>query len=116
MNKSIFLILLVIGLLIPLHASVSYEDAKIIVLSQILCNEIGKADVYLTAQTLNQNIDITFGPTEIKTLYVSNWVAFIDDNPTFGWSHPCRYVVIDSLSGAYQVIPSEIYPEDLSIM
>jgi len=98
MRKRIAVIIfMTLGMLLSLNAIVTRDDAKAQILNQIMVNSI-----------------VSHNET-IITPYSSSWVTFIDDNPVFGWKHPCRYVFIDASSGSHQVLSATIHPENMPL-
>jgi hypothetical protein len=80
---------------------VSKNDAKNLLLTNIVADRIGQVDVYFFNELLPYNENVACPGFSILTPYNSNWVAFIDEAPGFGWAHPCTYVFIDNESGQY---------------
>lgn len=72
-------------------------------LTQIVNDRIGNVNVLLSDELIAVNTNVSgMGHTTV-TPYSSNWVAFIDEAPAFGWTHACSYVFIDAESGQYQI-------------
>jgi hypothetical protein len=82
-------------------AVLSKNDAENLLLSSIVHDRIGQVDVYLYDELMPLNENVACAGYTVLTPYNSNWVAFIDEAPGFGWAHPCTYVFIDNESGQY---------------
>ena len=96
--------------MINLQASVSNNDVKLLILNQVLINDIGKANIYLSNQTVSMGSKVTARNENVSSPYLSSWVAFVDDHPFDGWNHNCRYVFVDSINGAYSIVDASIHP------
>ncbi len=97
---------LVLGLLICIttsYATITREGARDFVLTQIVNDRIGNVNVLLSDELIAANTNVSGMGHTILTPYSSNWVAFIDEAPAFGWTHACSYVFIDAESGQYQI-------------
>ena len=97
---------LVLGLLICIttsYATITREVARDFVLSQIVTDRIGNVNVLLSDELIAVNTNVSGMGHTVLTPYSSNWVAFIDEAPAFGWTHACSYVFIDSESGQHQI-------------
>lgn len=84
-------------------AVLSRNDAENLLLSSIVHDRIGQVDVYLYDELMPLNENVACAGYSVLTPYNSNWVAFIDEAPAFGWAHPCTYVFINSETGQYQL-------------
>ncbi|MCB5253011.1 MAG: hypothetical protein RBR69_09665 [Candidatus Cloacimonadaceae bacterium] len=104
MNKKItlFFALLLISTTLC-FADLSRNDAENLLLTNIVSDRIGQVDVYFFNELLPYNENVACTGYSVMTPYDSNWVAFIDEAPAFGWAHPCSYVFIDSETGQYQL-------------
>jgi hypothetical protein len=81
------------------------------VLNEIVVADTGKINVYAcTAIKSNQDSIVLIFDTTLQCPYTYNWVFFIDDHPMAGWTHPCRYIFLDSLTSTYQIIDQNQYP------
>ncbi len=86
------------------------------VLNEIVVADTGNINVYSgTAIKSNQDSIVLIFDTTLQCPYTYNWVFFIDDHPIAGWAHPCRYIFMDSLTGVYQIIEQNQYPECFGI-
>lgn len=97
---------LVLGLLICIttsYATITREGARDFVLTQIVTDRIGNVNVLLSDELIAVNTNVSGMGHTVLTPYSSNWVAFIDEAPAFGWTHACSYVFIDSESGQHQI-------------
>ncbi len=95
-----FLFILICGLNIKvLNAQVSQQDAWNIVKNEVLNSKIDNINVSVSKTIIDsKSIIKTWYEDEISPIS-SSWFFFIDDMPFEGWSHPCRYVYVDSKSG-----------------
>jgi len=82
------------------------------VLNEIVVADTGNINVYsnLTLKSNNDTIGLNYD-TILLCPYNYNWMFFVDDHPLASWAHPCRYIFIDSLTGAYQIVNENQYPE-----
>lgn len=111
-----FIILLMLLSNSVLIAQFTRQQAIQKVLNEIVVADTGKINVYAgTVIKSNQDSIVLIFDTTLQCPYTYNWVFFIDDNPIAGWAHPCRYIFMDSLTGAYQIIEQNQYPECFGI-
>lgn len=104
MNKklSLFVMFLLISTSLC-FAVLSKNDAENLLLSSIVHDRIGQVDVYLYDELMPLNENVACTGFTVLTPYNSNWVAFIDEAPAFGWAHPCTYVFINCETGQFQL-------------
>ena len=82
------------------------------VLNEIVVADTGNINVYSAYILKNYQDSINLNyDTTLLCPYNHTWVFFVDDNPLTDWEHPCRYIFMDSLTGAYQVVNENQYPE-----
>ena len=116
MTKLRFLLLIAIILQLPFHSigQFSREQAKTLVLKQILAADTGLINVYSSYDTISGTDSlILLNNEKIPLPYAYNWVFFSDDNPLTYWYHPCRYVIVNSSNGDDTIENSDIYPVNL---
>lgn len=83
---------------------VGKDKAWQIVQDSVLNGKLEGINVALVKDVLLSNSKIkSFISDEVSPSFDS-WFFFIDDNPNANWEHPCRYVFVNVLSGAYKVI------------
>jgi hypothetical protein len=95
------------------NAEITKNEAEDLVLNQILADDIGKVEIYVSNNIISSQEILYLGNE--KTLicpYISNWVFFVDDMVAALWYHPCRYIFVNAETGEYQIINEEIYPEN----
>jgi hypothetical protein len=115
MTKLRFLLLVAIILQLPFYSvgQFSREQAKDLVLNQILAHDTGHFNVYSSYDTKSDpNGLVLMNNRQISLPYASNWVFLSDDDPFAYWCHPCRYVIVNSNNGDYTVDSADIYPVD----
>jgi len=115
MTKLRFLLLVAIILQLPFNSigQFSREQAKDLVLNQILTADTGHINVYSSYDAKSDpNGLILINNRHISLPYASNWVFLSDDDPFAYWGHPCRYVIVDSGNGDYTIDSADIYPVD----
>ena len=98
--------LLVLGAL--LRAETTKVDAKNLIISQVLVNELDNVNVYGEANEFSGD---TYKLNPYKSLtvpYADYWVFFVDDNPLANWEHPCRYIFVNTDSGNYIVVSEKV--------
>ncbi len=80
-------------------------------MNEIVVADTGNINVYagLTLKSNQDSIMLNYD-TILLCPYAYNWVFFVDDHPIVGWAHPCRYIFLDSLTGAYQIVDQNQYP------
>lgn len=98
-------------LTISSQAQLTRQQAIDTVLNQILVSDTGHINVYVAIDQLLQTdtLQLNFDTCLIMP-YNYNWVFFIDDQPGANWTHPCRYISVDSVSGNYQVYNTNQFP------
>lgn len=81
------------------------------VLNEIVVADTGNINVYsaYTLKSYNDSINLVFDTT-LLCPYNYNWVFFVDDHPMAGWTHQCRYIFMDSITGNYQIADADQYP------
>ena len=109
--ETIVIVLFVLS--VSIYADITKEDAEDLVLNQILTDEIGNIDVYLSNDVINSPDVLQLWNDEfISCPYNSNWVFFVDDMVYANWYHPCRYIFVNTETGEYQIVNQSIYPEN----
>ena len=78
---------------------ISQEQAWEIVKQDVLDNKCENINVYVSTYVISPNTQIkTLGRDE-NSPNIDSWLFFIDDIPYGNWSHPCRYIYVDSENG-----------------
>ena len=78
---------------------ISQEQAWEIVKQDVLGNKCENINVYVSTYVISPNTQIkTLGRDE-NSPNIDSWLFFIDDIPYGNWSHPCRYIYVDSENG-----------------
>ncbi len=99
--------------IIPVWAQFTQQQARDLVLNQILPNELDKVDVYMANTATSGAITMAGGNHgSINMPYTANWVFFVDDLPLANWSHACRYIFVNQTNGSYLTIPNAYPPND----
>ena len=65
--------------------------------------------VYLAAPPVEGGTHLEFPRLEIEVPSPA-WLAFIDGKPNHDWGHPCRYLLIDDVTGRVQSYPAQFPP------
>jgi thiol-disulfide isomerase/thioredoxin len=115
MTKLRFLFLFAIILHLPFisKGQFSRDQAKALVLDQILVADTGHINVYSSYDTISSEDSLVLIDNRKITLpYAYNWVFLSDDDPFAYWCHPCRYVIVNSSNGDYTIDSADIYPVD----
>ncbi len=82
------------------------------VLNEIVVADTGNINVYAAYSVKNYQDTISLNyDTILLCPYNYNWVFFVDDYPIANWNHACRYIFMDSLTGDFQIINENQYPE-----
>ena len=95
-----------------LNAAINQDEAREMVLEEILVNEIGNVDIYEFSDIVYDSEIGVYNDKTIHNPYSNSWVYFIDHLITALWEHPCRYLFIDQITGEYTIINETIYPEE----
>lgn len=106
-----FVAVLLISISTNIYAQLTRQQAVDKVLNEIVVADTGHINVW-SAPAI-KNYQDTIGliyDTVLECPYDYNWVFFVDDHPAANWAHPCRYIFIDSVSGAYQLVNENQYP------
>lgn len=93
------------------NAQFSKSSADNLVLNTILASEINEVDVYSSINPKSGNIQLITNEN-ISCTYANNYVYFVDDMPYSAWGHPCRYIFVNTQTGAYSIISDNIYPKN----
>lgn len=111
--KIALIVLIVCVISVSLNAEITRSDAEDLVLNQILADEIGSIDVYVSNEVINSpDVLQLWNDESISCPYTSNWVFFVDDMVFANWYHPCRYIFVNTDTGEYQIVDQNIYPEN----
>ena len=110
--KKYFIILLLSMCTTTAFAQFTRQQAIDKVLNEIVVADTANNNVYSAYELKNyhDSVNLVFDKT-LLCPYNNNWVFFVDDYPTAGWTHPCRYIFMDSLTGDYQIINENQFPE-----
>lgn len=108
---TMFIAVLLISISTNSFAQFSRQQAINKVLNEIVVADTGHINVWSAMEIKNyqDTIGLIFNSV-LECPYNYNWVFFVDDYPSAGWAHPCRYIFIDSISGGYQIMNEEQYP------
>lgn len=110
-----FSIVVIFSLLIfPLKSftQVTKQQAIQKVINEIVVSDTGRIDVFVSESQLNLNDSIHLAfDTALISPYNYSWVFFVNDHPNAKWTHPCRYIFVDSLTGSFQVINEDQFPD-----
>lgn len=94
-----------------LFAQFTRQQAIHKVLNEIVVADTGNINVYSAYDLLTNNDSIVLAfDTTLVCPYNYNWFFYIDDYPIANWSHPCRYIFIDTVSGNYQIMNQHQFP------
>jgi hypothetical protein len=112
--KNCMLLVLLLSLIGNVYADLDKTSAIALSLDSILEESIGKVNIYIYPNQITKNTNVAFIDHIAEAPYNQNWVIFIDDNPTFGWNHPCRYLFIDPITEEYSFVNETIFPLNFS--
>ena len=79
----------------------------------LLSKDIGKVDVFISANPVPSVNGLTLHNRKISCPYSTNWVVFIDDYVFANWEHPCRYIFINAETKEYKIVKEVLPPDDL---
>ena len=106
----------------PLHSQtkaiddggISQEQAIQIALNTTSAN----SEIYISAEEVspNSSISAVVGQDSLKSPQYKSWFVFINDLPEANWSHPCKYLFINSQNGEYQTFEQAFPPKKLETM
>ncbi len=96
-------------------SEISLKQAEQSVFSQMLSNNDSGIVVYeLPTQMKSGAVVTQRGPD--STQYVApsdSWFFFIDDKPTYRWTHPCRYAFVACADGKHTVFNEGFPPSNI---
>ena len=78
-------------------------------LSTLTEQERQGAAAYIETQELEREAKFTIGRVEIRAPG-RGFLVFIDPSPTANWGHPCRYLLIESETGAIHRFDAQFPP------
>ena len=96
------------------NADITKEEAKNFVLNQVLEDEVGKVDVYVSNNIISSQDGLQLLDKTLSCPYASSWVFFIDDLIGAIWEHPCRYIFLNTEDGEYQIVNETIHPDSFT--
>lgn len=95
-------------LYVSLNAAITRNDARDIVVNQIVGNEIENVNIYQEVEVYSDN-SYELNPYKSLSVPYSNcWIFFIDDNPLANWEHECRYVFVNIENGIYNIVNEKV--------
>lgn len=114
MKTKFFMSIILLALGIATSAQTSKESANTIIINGF-ANRLDNYNIYVhhTALAANDSVWLEDG-TYIINPFGSAWCYFIDEMPTAGWGHPCKYCFIDTNSNRNVVFDKDIYPVNYS--
>ncbi len=112
--RKTLLVVIMLVILTSLFADYTRNEARNLVLGQILSEDIGKVDIYEFKSNLTKQKGLDLWDKHINCPYENNWIYFIDDLVFANWEHPCRYIFVDVETGNYQIINEKIHPENFN--
>ena len=98
---------------LPKDSMLSQNQAWQIVKTFVLNNQLDKIDAYVSKSTIQPNKTIETISTPDKSPDYESWLFFIDDIPYGNWSHPCRYVYVNTVGGKYEVHQHSMPPKSM---
>lgn len=102
------MMLLAVG--ITTNAQTSKESANARILSEF-SDQLNSSDIYVYSTELGANDSIFLEDgTHIVHPFQSAWCYFIDEVPSAGWSHPCKYFIVDRNSNRHVMLNKDTYP------
>ncbi|MBL7149502.1 MAG: hypothetical protein ISS80_05465 [Candidatus Cloacimonetes bacterium] len=114
-KKFVKIILTLLSFIIAAHlfADIDRNTAINLVLNQIISEDNEHINVYIKNNTVT-NIEgfILHKNKHIETGYNNSWIFFVDDFPSANWCHPCRYIIMDTESGNYNIVDENFYPSN----
>jgi len=110
--KIALLVLLVCVFSASLYAEVTKDEAKEMVINQILAQDIGKVDIYQSNDLIGST-GIHLWDKYLTSSYSESWAFFVDDMYFADWEHPCRYIFIDAESSSYQIVDDKVPPRNM---
>lgn len=91
-------------------AQVSKQQAINSVMNSIVGNDADRVNVYMEPLSKTDSYYKMSQYDSILSPYANYWLFFIDDMPEYGWGHDCRYVFVNSSTGATSVVNSQKPP------
>lgn len=116
MKKVLLIAIAMIAIMVTVTAQngtvYTKQQADNLVLNTLLISDLESSDVYSFDTLICQHDTIWhFDGSFIKSPYNTAWAYFVDDYPFANWVHPCRYIFVNTTNGNYQLINSELPPE-----
>jgi hypothetical protein len=112
--RLLWLIAIILQLPILSQGQFSREQAKELVLKQVLVSDLDHINVYSSFDAKSDPVGLNLMYNRVIPLpYSSNWIFFSDDNPYANWCHSCRYVMVSADNGDYTIENSDIFPQSL---
>ena len=91
------------------------QQADNMVLNTLLVSDLASSDVYCLDTLIGKSDTLWyFDGSFIHPPYNTSWVYFVDDCPYANWVHPCRYIFVNATNGNYQLVYSELPPENFN--
>lgn len=111
MKKIILVLVLFWGVLNTYSASsFSKSQAWKIVKEALKDDGLDSMDVYVSDYIVKRGAKIKRVVGNIVAPDYDSWFFFVDEYPQRGWSHPCKYVFVNSVTGAIEMKSAEFPP------
>ena len=100
------------------HPPIDADSAWVIVTERVLQDFGTKVRIYVSQKPIGKEEKIKAVETEyaIPETFTSAWLFFVDDAPDANWEHPCRYILVDTVSGNTHVIEGKLPPDNFDQM
>lgn len=110
MKTKFFTSIILFALGIVSNAQTSKESANTSILNEF-ANKLDNYNIYVHHSALDANDTIYLEDgTFIINPFQSAWCYFIDEMPSAGWGHPCKYYFVDQNNNRHVVFDKDIYP------
>jgi hypothetical protein len=113
MRKNLFVSLFLFALL-STHTfaqnPISREEAYNIIKQKGLVDTLNN-NVQVSKQIIPPNTEIKLWQTSIKSPASDSWVFLVDLNVFAAWTHPCKYVFVNTLDASLKILDSESPPD-----
>ncbi|KQC11311.1 MAG: hypothetical protein APR54_11060 [Candidatus Cloacimonas sp. SDB] len=94
--------------IINVLADVTKEDAKLIVINDIIDDCIDDVNAFMDSTIVTTSSYVLTSYKSITNPYNQSWLFFIDDHPTAFWEHPCRYIFLNVSDSSYQILSDTV--------
>lgn len=118
MRKYILLSIFVLSSILLVQAqnnNLVTQDAAWDKVKEKIVKDLNGVNVYASSSVLAPNKAIATWNGEEKAPSYESWFFFIDDMPFCNWTHPCRYVYVDTREGKVTIMSKRHPPLNIEM-